>query len=74
MINLMQLVQMVQGGGNPMQMLAQEARQNPVVSQALQMTNGRTPNQMRDIAYQLAQQRGVDINQLAQQMGINLPR
>ena len=43
MINLMQLVQMVNGGGNPMQMLMQAAPQNPLVGQVLQMTNGKTP-------------------------------
>lgn len=74
MINLMQLVQMVNGGGNPMQMLMQAAPQNPLVGQVLQMTNGKTPGQMRDMAQRIAQQRGVDLNQFAQQMGIKLPR
>lgn len=74
MINLMQLVQMVNGGGNPMQMLMRAAPQNPLVGQVLQMTNGKTPGQMRDMAQQIAQQRGVDLNQFAQQMGIKLPR
>ena len=74
MINRMQLVQMVNGGGNPMQMLMQAAPQNPLVGQVLQMTNGKTPGQMRDMAQRIAQQRGVDLDQFAQQMGIKLPR
>lgn len=73
MINMMQLVQMVNGGGNPMQMLMQAAPQNPLVGQVLQMTNGKTPGQMREMAQRIAQQRGVDLNQFAQQMGIKLP-
>lgn len=73
MINMMQLVQVVNGGGNPMQMLMQAAPQNPLVGQVLQMTNGKTPGQMREMAQRIAQQRGVDLNQLAQQMGIKLP-
>lgn len=74
MINLMQLIQMVNGGGNPMQMLMQAAPQNPLVGQVLQITNGKTPGQMRDMAQRIAQQRGVDLNQFARQMGIKLPR
>ena len=73
-MNPMQLIQMIQGGGNPMQLLSQMGRQNPVVGQVLQMTNGKTPNQMRDMAYRIAQERGVDLNQVAQSMGLKLPR
>ena len=73
MINMMQLIQMVNGGGNPMQMLMQAAPQNPLVGQVLQMTNGKTTGQMREMAQRIAQQRGVDLNQFAQQMGIKLP-
>lgn len=73
-MNPMQLIQMIQGGGNPMQLLSQMGRQNPVVGQVLQMTNGKTPNQMRDMAYRIAQERGIDLNQVAQSMGLKLPR
>lgn len=74
MMNPMQLIQMMQSGGNPMQLLSQMGRQNPMVGQVLQMTNGRTPNEMREMAQRIAQQKGVDLNQLAQSMGLKLPR
>lgn len=74
MMNPMQLIQMMQNGGNPMQILSQMGRQNPMVGQVLQMTNGRTPNEMRDMAQRIARQKGVDLNQLAQSMGLKLPR
>lgn len=73
-MNPMQLIQMIQGGGNPMQLLSQMGQQNPMVGQVLQMTNGKTPNQMRDMAYRIAHDRGVDLNQMAQSMGLKLPR
>lgn len=73
MMNPMQLIQMIRGGGNPQQMLSQMGRQNPVVGQVMQMCNGKTPGQMREMAYETAKERGVDINQLADQMGIKLP-
>lgn len=74
MMNPMQLVQMLQGSGNPMQMLMGMAQNNPALGQALQMVNGKTPAEMERMAYDMAKQRGVDLNQLAKQMGIKLPR
>ena len=72
-MNPMQVIQMLQRGANPNQLMMQLAQNNPAVRQAMQMVNGKTPNQMRDIAYDMARQRGVDLPALAQQMGIKLP-
>lgn len=74
MMNPMQLIQMLQGSGNPMQMLMGMAQNNPALGQALQMVNGKTPAEMERMAYDMAKQRGVDLNQLAKQMGIRLPK
>lgn len=73
-MNPIQLIQMLQGSGNPMQMLMGMAQNNPALGQALQMVNGKTPAEMERMAYDMAKQRGVDLNQLAKQMGIKLPR
>lgn len=73
-MNPMQLIQMLQNGGNPNQLIAMAAQRNPALRQAMQMVNGRTPEQVRDMAYDLAKQRGVDLNQLAQRLGIRLPK
>ena len=35
---------------------------------------GKTPDQIRDMAYQMAGQRGINLEQFAQRMGIPLPR
>jgi len=37
------------------------------------MMRGKTPNQIKQMAYNRAAQMGVDLNQMAQQMGIKLP-
>lgn len=73
MINPMQLIGLLRGGGNPMQILTSVSQNNPQLAQVLNMVNGKTPAQMQEMAYQMAQQRGIDIQQLAQQMGITLP-
>lgn len=71
---VIQLVQMLRGSGNPMQMLAQASRQNPQLNQVMQMVNGKTPGEMQAMVNNMARQRGVDIHQLALQMGIQLPK
>lgn len=73
MMNPLQMVQMLRGAQNPMQTMMQLSQQNPQLNQIMQMTNGKTPAQMEQMVRQAAQQRGVDINQLAQQLGIKLP-
>ena len=72
-MNPMQLISMMQQSGNPMGMLMQMSQQNPLMGQAMQALNGKTPWQMEQYVRQIAQQRGVDINQLARQMGIKMP-
>lgn len=74
MINPMQILQMVSGGANPQQVIMQAAQQNPAIRQAMQIVNGRTPNQIRDMAMNMAKQQGIDLNVLARNMGIKLPK
>ena len=73
-MNPMQVIQMLQCGANPNQLMMQLAQNNPAVRQAMQMVNGKTPDQIRDMAQQIAKQRGIDLNQLTQQLGIRLPK
>lgn len=74
MMNPLQMIQMLRGAQNPMQTMVQLSQQNPQLSQIMQMTNGKTPAQMEQMVRQAAQQRGVDLNQLAQQLGVKLPK
>jgi len=67
---IMMLVQMAQRGGNPMQMLRQMAGNNPAARQTMQMVQGKSPAQMRQVAENMAQERGIDLKAMAQQMGI----
>lgn len=71
---IQQIFQAVQNGANPNAIVMQLARNNPVFQRALQMTNGRTPEQILGMAQQMAQQRGVNLNQLAQQLGIPISK
>lgn len=71
--NIGQIMQMAQRGVDPNRLAQQLVQQNPAVQQAAQMMRGKTPNQIKQMAYTRAAQMGVDLNQMAQQMGIKLP-
>ena len=73
-MNPMQLIQMIQRGGNPNQIIGQLIQHHPAFRQAAQFMNGKTPQQIQQEAQQMAAQRGVDLNQLAKQLGIRLPK
>lgn len=73
MINLMSLIQMGQRGQNPMNMLQQMAGSNPHINQAMQMLNGKNGQQLKQMAENLAKERGSSLEQIAQSMGLKLP-
>lgn len=74
MINLFQVMQMMQGGANPMAMLQQMMGQDPRAGQAMRMLQGKSPQQMRTMAQNMAQQRGMSLEQLAGQFGLKIPK
>ena len=65
---------MLQNGMNPTQLINQLIQRNPAFRQAAQFMNGKTPQQIQQEVHQIAQQRGVDLNQLSKQLGIKLPK
>lgn len=69
MMFLMQAVR----SGNPMGMLQRLAGQNPQVSQAMRMMQGKSPQQLQQMAQNMANERGVSLNDVAQQLGITIP-
>lgn len=71
---VMALVQAMQHGRNPMALMQAMAQQNPQVAQALQMMQGKSPQQLQSMAQNMARERGVDLNQMLRQMGINASR
>lgn len=71
--NIGQIMQMAQRGVDPNRLAQQLIQQNPAVQQAAQMMQGKTPAQIKQMAYNRAAQMGVDLNQMAKDMGIKLP-
>ena len=71
-MNPMQLIQMLQRGANPQQLMSQMIQQHPAFRQAAQFMNGKTPQQIQSEVQKLAAQRGIDLDQLTKQLGIKL--
>ena len=67
------MLQMARNGGNPMQMLQQMAGQNPQAAQAMRLIQGKNPQQLRQIAENMAKERGISIDDLARQLGVTFP-
>lgn len=67
-MNPMQIMAMLQNSGNPMQMLTQMAQQNPMMSRAMQMGQGKNEAQLKETVRNLAKQRGMSDEQLQQML------
>jgi len=67
---LMMLIQVLRTGGNPMQAVASMAKGNPIMQQGANMIAGKSPEQVEQMARNMASQRGVDIDQMLQQLGL----
>ena len=55
--------------GNPMPLMEQLARQNPAMRQALDMARGKSPQELHQIADNMARQRGTTGEEIIRQMG-----
>lgn len=70
---LMALMQFARSGGNPMQMLSQMAARDPRAAQAMKLIQGKSTQQLRQVAENMAKERGTSVEEIARQMGMNLP-
>lgn len=74
MINLMQIMQLMQGGMDPSRMLQQMIGRDPRANMAMRLLQGKNQAQLRQMAQNMAQQRGMSLDQLADQFGLRLPK
>lgn len=69
---MMQVLQLMQHGGNPTALLQHMTGNNPMVGQLMQSMQGKSPDALRQMAMNIAKERGIDLNQFAQQFGMNI--
>lgn len=72
---VMKLVQMMKGGGgNPQQLLQQMASQNPQMKPIMDMMSSGNTQGLKDMAMNMAKERGTSVEEIAKQIGIELPK
>ena len=64
------MIQAAMSGASAMQFLQQMAGQNPMVSQAMSLIQGKNTEQLQQIAENMARQRGTTIEEMARQYGL----
>lgn len=75
MMNPMQMLAMLNSSGNPDAMLQQMAQQNPLLNRAMTMAQGKSPQELRAIAINLAKQQGMteqDVDNMVKSFGFRL--
>ena len=69
-MNIFEMINTIRSSNNPMAFLQSQAGNNPAIAKALEMTKGKNPNEFLSIAQNVAKERGIDLNQYRQSLGI----
>lgn len=64
MNNIIAILQMMSRATDPMNALRQMAQNNPLMGKAMQMIEGKSPEQLKNIAQNMAKEQGIDLNSL----------
>lgn len=76
MMNPIQLIQMIQGVQNPMQMMQNMMGSNPQFQRAMQMAQGKSPSELKQVCKNMCTEIGVNFDDMTmrmRQMGLNVP-
>lgn len=67
---LLHMMQGMRTGANPMAMLGKLTGNNPIMARGMQIVQDKTPEQLQQIAQNMAKERGVDLNVMLRQFGL----
>lgn len=70
---LVSLIGVIRNNMRPNQIIQQMVAINPQARQAVQMMQGKSPAQLRQMAINMAKEQGVNINDVLRQLGVNAP-
>ena len=73
-MNPLQMFNMLSQAKNPMSLLQQMSSKNPQLKRVLEVVNGKSPQELRQYVENTAKTQGVDLTQLAQKLGLQLPQ
>lgn len=75
-MNPLQLISMIKQNNNPINFMQNILGSNPQFQRVMQMVDGKTPEEMQQVAMNLCEQQGIDFSQAVNQMksmGLNIP-
>lgn len=67
---LLSIMGVARSGGNYNQMIRNLAMRDPQIGQAMQMIQGKTPDQLKQMAINMAKERGVSVEDVARGLGL----
>lgn len=67
---VLQLAQIARGGGNVIQAMQQIAGQDKRIAQAYNMIQGKSPQQLQQIAENMARERGTNVGDIMRNLGL----
>lgn len=71
MNNIMQMLMgAMRGGADPTAMLTGMAMQNPQLAPVMNIIRGKSPEQLKQTAENMARERGIDLQAMAKQLGL----
>ena len=73
-MNPLQLFNLLSKAKDPMNLLQQMSSGNPQLKRVLEVINGKSPQELRQYVENTAKTQGVDLNQLAQKLGLQIPQ
>lgn len=72
-MNILKLISQIQNAQNPMGMIQQVFNNNPKFQYVMNAMQGKTPQEFEQLVRNTAKTQGVDINDLAKKLGLQLP-
>lgn len=70
---IQKIVGLIRNGGNPMELISAFAKQNPQAEQMMTTLDGKSPDELRAYAENMARSYGVNLADVAKSLGITLP-
>lgn len=73
-MNPLQMFNLLSSSKNPMNLLQQMSSKNPSLKRVFEVVNGKSPQELRQYVENTAKTQGVNLSELAQKLGLQLPQ
>ena len=73
-MNPLQMFNLLSSSKNPMNLLHQMSSKNPSLKRVFEVVNGKSPQELRQYVENTAKTQGVNLSELAQKLGLQLPQ